>query len=607
MTVFLTTQYLEEADQLADRVGIIDDGHIVAEGTPAALKAEIAAPTVEAIPADPRRCEDVTRILAPFGDGEAPHRAGDGIAVSLAGGECELAAVVRALDAESVEIAHLQLHAPSLDDVFLAKTGRTLEGAGEDEDVAEAPIAHVSRATRIQIAALARRSFVRTLRQPAQVVPTIIFPLFLVAVNAGGLEAATELPGFPTNSYLSFAIAVPFIQAAIFAVNNGGADLARDIETGFFDRLALTPMSGGALIVAQLAGVVALGVLQSLIYLAIGVAFGASFDAGPAGRAGARGPGAGDHVRLRLHRPVLRLPHRQQRGGPGPVPGAVRVPVPVLGLAAARPDRAGLVPDDRHLQPGQLPDRGRAQPVHHRLGSRGAGAGLRLRGRDRRGLHGAGRDVPAHEADAHMRSRSVALAVAWRNLHNFFTNPALVIPALLFPLFFFTAFAGGLSSVANAPGFDFPDGYTAFQFVFVILQASAFGGVFTGFAIARDFEIGLRPPPAAGRAASHRRSSSGYAMAALARAVFIWVMLTVVAFAVGMTISGDRRRPAGAVPAGRPARPGRRAVGGRDRAALPLAPGRPADADPGVHDHLPGARVRADRPAARLGRGRWPT
>ena len=143
----------------------------------------------------------------------------------------------------------------------------------------------MSRATRIQIAELARRSIVRTLRQPAQVVPTIIFPLFLVAVNVGGLEAATELPGFPTDSYLSFAIAVPFVQAAIFAVNNGGADLARDIETGFFDRLALTPMSGGSLIVGQLAGVVALGVLQALIYLAVGLAFGASFAAGVGGAA----------------------------------------------------------------------------------------------------------------------------------------------------------------------------------------------------------------------------------------------------------------------------------------------------------------------------------
>jgi len=137
-----------------------------------------------------------------------------------------------------------------------------------------------------------------------------------------------------------------------------------------------------------------------------------------------------------------------------------------------------------------------------------------------------------------MRSRSVALAVAWRNLHNFFTNPTLVIPALLFPLFFFTAFAGGLSSVGNAPGFEFPDGYTAFQFVFVILQASAFGGVFTGFAIARDFEAGF------GRrlllAAPHRSAILvGYAMAALTRAVFVWIMLTVIAFAVGMRISGN--------------------------------------------------------------------
>jgi len=143
----------------------------------------------------------------------------------------------------------------------------------------------VSQATRIQVAELARRSVVRTLRQPAQVVPTIIFPLFLVAVNVGGLNAATKLPGFPTNSYLSFAIAVPFVQAAIFAVNNGGADLARDIETGFFDRLSLTPMSGASLIIGQLAGVVALGVLQALIYLAVGLAFGASFAAGVGGAA----------------------------------------------------------------------------------------------------------------------------------------------------------------------------------------------------------------------------------------------------------------------------------------------------------------------------------
>ncbi len=136
------------------------------------------------------------------------------------------------------------------------------------------------------------------------------------------------------------------------------------------------------------------------------------------------------------------------------------------------------------------------------------------------------------------RNLSVALAVAWRSMHNFFLNPALVIPALLFPLFFFTAFAGGLSSVAKAPGFNFPDGYTAFQFVFVLLQASAFGGVFTGFGIARDFERGF------GRRlmlAAPNRSAIivGYAIAALGRAVFVWILLTAIALAVGMKVGGS--------------------------------------------------------------------
>jgi ABC-2 type transport system ATP-binding protein len=139
VTVFLTTQYLEEADALAARVGIIDAGKIVAEGTPDALKAEIGEPSVEAIPADPRRCRDLIRVLEPFGGGEAPHRAGDGVVVRLHGGDSSLASVVRALDAQDIEIAHLQLHAPSLDDVFLAKTGHTLEGAEDTEEDEDQP------------------------------------------------------------------------------------------------------------------------------------------------------------------------------------------------------------------------------------------------------------------------------------------------------------------------------------------------------------------------------------------------------------------------------------------------------------------------------------
>lgn len=123
----------------------------------------------------------------------------------------------------------------------------------------------------------------RTLRQPAQVVPTIVFPLFLLAINAGGLDAATRLPGFPTDSYLTFALAVPFIQSAIFAVSNGGSDLARDIETGFLDRLALTPMSGVALVAGQLAGVMALGLINAVAYLFVGLAAGATLAAGVSG------------------------------------------------------------------------------------------------------------------------------------------------------------------------------------------------------------------------------------------------------------------------------------------------------------------------------------
>jgi ABC-2 type transport system ATP-binding protein len=135
VTVFLTTQYLEEADALADRVGIIDHGRIVAEGTPAELKAEIGRPTVEAVPRERDQRERTAEVLARFGE---PADAGTrGAAVRLAGGDSELAEVVRALDAESIAIETLQLHAPSLDDVFLAKTGRSLEGAEEAAEEAD--------------------------------------------------------------------------------------------------------------------------------------------------------------------------------------------------------------------------------------------------------------------------------------------------------------------------------------------------------------------------------------------------------------------------------------------------------------------------------------
>jgi ABC-2 type transport system permease protein len=134
-----------------------------------------------------------------------------------------------------------------------------------------------------QVGQLARRSIVRTLRQPAQIVPALIFPLFLLAVNSGGLKDATHLPGFPTDSYLTFALAVPFMQGALFSVMNSGTDLARDIETGFLNRLALTPLRGAALLSGLLAGSILLGLLQGVTYLSVGLIAGAELAAGPAG------------------------------------------------------------------------------------------------------------------------------------------------------------------------------------------------------------------------------------------------------------------------------------------------------------------------------------
>jgi len=131
-----------------------------------------------------------------------------------------------------------------------------------------------------QVFVLARRSVVRTARQPANVIFPLVFPLLLLAVNAGGLKAATQLPGFPTNSFVAFALAIPFIQGALFATMNAGTDLARDIQTGFLNRLSLTPMRGVALLAGQLGGIVTMGLIQALVYLSVGLAVGVRLASG---------------------------------------------------------------------------------------------------------------------------------------------------------------------------------------------------------------------------------------------------------------------------------------------------------------------------------------
>ena len=134
-----------------------------------------------------------------------------------------------------------------------------------------------------QVGAIAGRSIRRTARQPASAIPPLVFPVALMLVNAGGLKASTLLPGFPTSSFLAFALAVPFIQGALFSTMNAGTDLARDIQTGFLNRLALTPLRGSALLAGLLAGIVTLGLVQAGFYIVVGLVVGVHFASGPAG------------------------------------------------------------------------------------------------------------------------------------------------------------------------------------------------------------------------------------------------------------------------------------------------------------------------------------
>ena len=139
----------------------------------------------------------------------------------------------------------------------------------------------VNVGTLTQVGYLARRSITRTVRQPILIVPSLVFPLFLLAVNSSGLEAATLLPGFPTDSYLTFALGLTFMQGALFATMGAGQSIAGDIQHGFFNRLQLTPLRGPALIAGQLAGVTLQGLIQGVAYLIIALAFGPTSRRGP--------------------------------------------------------------------------------------------------------------------------------------------------------------------------------------------------------------------------------------------------------------------------------------------------------------------------------------
>ena len=209
-----------------------------------------------------------------------------------------------------------------------------------------------------QVMAVARRSAAGAFRQRALLFFPMLFPLILFAINGSAISKLTEIPGFPTSSYRAFLLAMPFIQGAMFVSINAGTSLARDVETGFLNRLALTPLRSEAMLVGQLGGAFVLGCVQAVVYLLVGLASRRRVRKRRRRRARAARPVAFDLVRLRLPGRSARAAPRQRRSDPGDLPAAVRDPLPELGDDPAQPDQSGMVPRSRHLQPGLLPHRG---------------------------------------------------------------------------------------------------------------------------------------------------------------------------------------------------------------------------------------------------------
>ena len=285
------------------------------------------------------------------------------------------------------------------------------------------------------------------------------------------------------------------MQGALFAALNGGQDLARDIENGFLDRLALTPMSGGALLAGQLGGALFTGVISAILYLLVGLLFGAGIAAGVGGALVLLVLAVTICMAFACFGTFVAL-----RAGTGEaVQGFFPLFFVLLFLSSAFLPREFIEQDWFRTVATYNPVSYLVEGIRSLVITGWDAGALAAVVRHRRGgdraLPRAQLARPANAAGADMsslaRTRSVALAVAWRAIHNALTNPAILVPSILFPLFFFIAFAGGLSNVQNAPNFEYAGSYTAFQFGFVCIQAAAFGGVFTGFSIAADFEFGF--------------------------------------------------------------------------------------------------------------------
>ena len=269
-TVFLTTQYLEEADQLADRVGIISDGRIVAEGTPGSLKAEVGKPRMELVLAAGERT-DCMEVLSRFGD-PLPPRDGKLMIEVESGAGGDRARRPRAR--------------PGGDPGRVARRRRADAGRRLRREDRPAPRGRGGRRrargrrrggrdrmrTAAVVIALGRRSVRQTFRRPQLVAPLLIIPTLLLAVQSAGAGRAVDIPGFPpVESFFAFLLAGAMIQSALLAGNSGGIALAIDIEMGFTDRLLAAPIPRFAIVAGRLAGTAAIGAVTAVWFLAIGV------------------------------------------------------------------------------------------------------------------------------------------------------------------------------------------------------------------------------------------------------------------------------------------------------------------------------------------------
>jgi daunorubicin resistance ABC transporter ATP-binding subunit len=279
-TVFLTTQYLEEADQLAGRVGIIDGGRLVAEGTPASLKAQVGDPSLEVTLDDPSEAGRAAEALSGLGEPRSRRRAPAGRGGDARDGRPLARRGRDRPRRDRPRPAHPRRRLRRQDRSPPGGRGGRRGGGGGRGAVPVSP-------TVVQTAALARRSVVGTLRTPQALFPSLFFPLVLMAIFTGSFGSAPgTIPGFPpVRGFLDFALAGAVLQGILIGGTTAGAALALDIEGGFFDRLVASPVSRTAILVGRLAGGVILALAQTVLFVGIGIAFGARVEGGAAGAA----------------------------------------------------------------------------------------------------------------------------------------------------------------------------------------------------------------------------------------------------------------------------------------------------------------------------------